>query len=435
VTTTITEITAMEVLDSRGRPTVEATIGLSDGIRVSASVPSGASTGRHEAVELRDGDRSRYGGLGVTRAVHNVEAVIAPALIGKPPVQTEVDAALVALDGTQDKSGLGANATLAVSLANARAAAASDGLPLWHHLAGEREPLLPLPMINMISGGLHAGGQIDFQDFLAVPIGARSYSEALEMCVAVYNGTAQALKAAGYTTLKADEGGFGPPVGSHREVLELLQSGVRDAGLTPARDVVYAIDVAATHFFDPQAGVYRLASEARDCDANEIADLIDELASEYPIVSVEDGLAEDDWAGWVSLTDRQGKRMQIVGDDLFTTNLDRLNRGYEMGAANAVLVKMNQIGTITETLAVVDRAHEIGYRTVISARSGETEDPALADLAVAASGGQIKVGSVAQSERLAKYNRLLHIERELGGSETAPFAGAGAVMSRAWTTR
>ncbi len=435
MTTTITEITAMEVLDSRGRPTVEATIGLSDGIRVSASVPSGASTGRHEAVELRDGDRSRYGGLGVTRAVHNVEAVIAPALIGKPPVQTEVDAALVALDGTQDKSGLGANATLAVSLANARAAAASDGLPLWHHLAGEREPLLPLPMINMISGGLHAGGQIDFQDFLAVPIGARSYSEALEMCVAVYNGTAQALKAAGYTTLKADEGGFGPPVGSHREVLELLQSGVRDAGLTPARDVVYAIDVAATHFFDPQAGVYRLASEARDCDANEIADLIDELASEYPIVSVEDGLAEDDWAGWVSLTDRQGKRMQIVGDDLFTTNLDRLNRGYEMGAANAVLVKMNQIGTITETLAVVDRAHEIGYRTVISARSGETEDPALADLAVAASGGQIKVGSVAQSERLAKYNRLLHIERELGGSETAPFAGAGAVMSRAWTTR
>ena len=277
-------------------------------------------------------------------------------------------------------------------------------------------------MVNIVSGGLHAGRQLDFQDFLVMPVGARSYSEALEMCVAVYTATAGVLAAAGYSTLKADEGGFGPALSSHREALALIQQGIEAAGLTPGSDMAFALDVAATHFFDEPAGVYRLASERRDCDAQEMSALVADLATEFPIVSVEDALAEDDWNGWVTFTRRLGDRLQIVGDDLFTTNLQRLERGIELGAANAVLVKMNQIGTISETLAVVDRARDAGYRTVISARSGETEDPALADLAVATAGGQIKVGSVAQSERLAKYNQLLRIERELG--DAAQFAGA-----------
>ena len=421
----ISSIRAQEILDSRGRPTVEAEIALSDGSLGIASVPSGASTGRHEAVELRDGDPHRYGGRGVLRAVRAIEEVIAPALIGRSPLQSEIDEALVDLDGTADKSRLGANALLAVSLANARAAAAAAGAPLWRHLAGDRSPLLPLPMVNIISGGLHAGRQLDFQDFLVVPVGARSYSEALEMCVAVYEATAVVLAAAGYSTLKADEGGFGPAVSSHREALALIQQGTEAAGLTPGSEMAYALDVAATHFFDQRTGVYRLSSEGRDYGAEEMGALVADLTSQFPIVSVEDPLAEDDWDGWVTFTRRLGDRLQIVGDDLFTTNVGRLEGGIERGAANAVLVKMNQIGTISETLAVVDRARDAGYRTVISARSGETEDPALADLAVATAGGQIKVGSVAQSERLAKYNQLLRIERELG--DAAEFAGAGAL--------
>jgi enolase len=418
----IRSIVAWEILDSRGRPTVEAQITLRDGSVGTASVPSGASTGRHEAVELRDGDPHRYGGRGVQRAVQAIEGIIAPALTGRLPMQSEIDEALIGLDGTDDKSRLGANALLAVSLATARAAAACAGIPLWRHLAGDRQPVLPLPMVNIISGGLHAGRQLDFQDFLVIPVGARSYSEALEMCVAVYGATADVLTAAGYSTLKADEGGFGPAVGSHREALELLQQGVQAAGLKPGTEVAFALDVAASHFFDDAAGLYRLTSEGRDCDVEEMTTMIAELATEFPVVSVEDALGEDDWGGWVSFTRRLGDRLQIVGDDLFTTNLQRLEHGIEAGAANAVLVKMNQIGTISETLAVVDRARDAGYRTVISARSGETEDPALADLAVATGGGQIKIGSVAQSERLAKYNQLLRIERELG--DAATFGGA-----------
>ena len=417
----ITSIVGAEILDSRGRPTVEAQIRLSDGTVATASVPSGASTGRHEAVELRDGDPQRYAGRGVQCAVASIDDVIAPALIGRPPLQSEIDETLVALDGTDDKSRLGANALLAVSLATARAAAASAGVPLWHHLAGDLQPQLPMPMVNIISGGLHAGRQLDFQDFLVIPVGARSYSEALEMSVAVYAGTAGVLTAAGYSTLKADEGGFGPSVRSHREALELLQRGVEAAGLAPGDEVAFALDVAASHFFDDRAGIYRLASEDRDCDAEEMATMIAELAADFPVISVEDALAEDDWDGWVTFTRRLGDKLQIVGDDLFTTNLQRLEHGIQVAAANTVLVKMNQIGTISETLAVVDRARQAGYRTVISARSGETEDPGLADLAVATAGGQIKIGSVAQSERLAKYNQLLRIERELG--DTAQFAG------------
>ncbi len=427
----IDTITALEVLDSRGRPTVWASVSLSDGTRAAASVPSGASTGRHEALELRDRAADRYGGLGVRVAVSNITDLIAPALRGRRPEQSEIDAALIELDATDNKSRLGANATLAVSLATARAAAVAAGTPLWAHLAGDRNPKLPMPMVNIISGGLHARRQIDFQDFLAMPMSARTYSEALEMCVAIYTGTATVLADAGLTTLKADEGGFGPAVGSHREALEVLQSGVKAAGLKPGIDVAYALDVAATHFLDPATGIYRLASEGRDCDAAELAALIADLARSFPIVSVEDPLGEDDWVGWVTLTGELGPDMQVLGDDLFTTNLARLNRGIADGAANAVLVKMNQIGTLTETLAVADRALACGYRAVISARSGETEDSALADLAVATGAGQIKVGSVAQSDRLAKYNRLLEIERDLGG-DAAPYPGAAALKLSSW---
>lgn len=410
--TTIAALRAREILDSRGRPTVEADLVLSDGATVSASVPAGASTGRHEAVELRDGDPARYGGRGVLRAVTHIHDVIAPALRGREPDVAAIDGLLLDLDGTPDKSRLGANALLAVSLATARAAAIANGVPLWRLIAGGRPVTLPLPMVNILSGGLHARERLDFQDFLVIPVGADTYREALRMAAAVYEATAQVLTARGLSTLKADEGGFGPAVRTQREALELLDEAVRAAGHVPGEDVVYALDVAATHFCDAATGTYRLADGDRD--SAQMVDLLADLACHFPIVSMEDGLAEDDWTGWTALAGRLGDRLQIVGDDLFTTDIRRLDRGIETGAANAVLVKMNQIGTLTETLAVVDRARAAGFRTVISARSGETEDPALADLAVGTAGGQIKVGSVAQSERLAKYNRLLRIEEQLG---------------------
>jgi enolase len=419
----IDSVHAREILDSRGRPTVEAELRLTDGTIALASVPSGASTGRHEAVELRDGDPSRFQGRGVLRAVASVNGEIADALRGHDADLRAVDRLLVELDGTPDKSRLGANAILAVSLACARAEAGLAGVPLWRHLGSE--PLLPLPMVNILSGGLHAGRQLDFQDFLVIPVGAATYREALRLVVAVYEATADVLRERGLTVLKADEGGFGPPLDSHAAALELLDIGVARAGLRPGDDVAYALDVAATHFHNPDDGTYELASEGRTCTPAELAELVAELAGRHPILSVEDALAEDDWDGWVAFTARLGGRMQILGDDLFTTNLERLERGIGLGAANAVLVKMNQIGTISETLAVVERAKRAGYRTVISARSGETEDPALADLAVGTAGGQIKVGSVAQSERLAKYNQLLRIEEALGAD--APYAGRAAL--------
>jgi enolase len=419
----IDTVRAREILDSRGRPTVEAELRLSDGTIARASVPSGASTGRHEAVELRDGDPSRFQGRGVLRAVANVNGEIADALRGHDADLRTVDRLLVELDGTPDKSRLGANAILAVSLACARAEAALAGVPLWRHLGSE--PLLPLPMVNILSGGLHAGRQLDFQDFLVIPVGAATYREALRTVVAAYEATADVLRERGLTVLKADEGGFGPPLDSHAAALELLDIAVARAGLQPGDDVAYALDVAATHFHNPDDGTYELASESRTCTPAELADLVAELTDRHPILSVEDALAEDDWDGWVAFTARLGGRMQILGDDLFTTNLERLERGIGLGAANAVLVKMNQIGTISETLAVVERAKQAGYRTVISTRSGETEDTAVADLAVGTAAGQIKVGSVAQSERLAKYNQLLRIEEALGAD--APYAGRAAL--------
>lgn len=421
----IERVRAREILDSRGRPTVEADVVLADGTAASASVPAGASKGRHEAVERRDGDPSRYGGRGVLKAVAAVSAVIEPALRGLEPVPAEVDDRLLELDGTDDKSNLGANAILAVSLATTRVAAACAGLPLWRYLAGDAQPVLPLPMVNILSGGLHAGRQLDFQDFLVVPVGAEAYSEALRMCGDVYEATREEIARRGLSTLKADEGGFAPQLDSHEEALTLLTRAVEAAGFEPGSDIVYALDVAATHFFDPDANSYSLESENLTLSAAELTELIAQLAERHPIVSVEDGLAEDDWDGWRTLTARLGNGMQVIGDDLFATNPGRVRQGIETGCANAVLVKMNQIGTVTETLAVIAQARAAGMKSVVSARSGETEDAALADLAVGTGAGQIKVGSVAQSERLAKYNRLLRIEEELG--ENAVFAGRAAL--------
>jgi enolase len=428
MSTTIDRVHAREILDSRGRPTVEAEMTLAGGLTVAASVPSGASKGRHEAVERRDGDPERYRGRGVLGAVGAVNDVIGPALRGKALDQGAIDALLCELDGTPDKSRLGANATLAVSLVAVRAAAAAGGVPMWRHLAGDAEPVLPLPMVNILSGGLHAGRQLDFQDFLVIPAGAETFAEALRSCVAVYDAMHDELSQRGLSTLKADEGGFGPRLKSHDEALVLLDRATQRAGLEPGQDIVYALDVAASHFFNPASGNYDLRSEDRMLGADELANLICDLAERYPIVSVEDALAEDDWEGWAALSARVGDRMQIIGDDLFATNLGRVERGIESAAANAVLVKMNQAGTISETLAVVERARSAGMRLVVSARSGETEDAALADLAVGTRAGQIKVGSVNQSERLAKYNRLLAIEEELG--EGAAYAGRAALNIR-----
>jgi enolase len=365
-------------------------------------------------VEQRDGDATRYGGKGVLGAVRSIGGEIAALLVGTELEQRAVDDALCELDGTPDKSRLGANALLAVSLAAARAAAASEGLPLWRHLSGDRSVQLPMPMVNVLSGGLHAGRQLDFQDFLVIPIGAETFNDALRMVVAVHVATGELLGERGLSTLRADEGGYGPALESHASALQLLDEAVERAGLTLADDIAFALDVAATHFHDAASGRYRLDSENLDLTADELADYIEQLSAAHPIVSFEDPLAEDDWDAWASFTARFGDRAQIVGDDLFTTNLERLERGISSRAANAVLVKMNQIGTISETLDVVARAKDAGFRTVISARSGETEDPALADLAVGTIGEQIKVGSTTQSERLAKYNQLLRIEQQLG---------------------
>jgi enolase len=416
----IEAIHARQIFDSRGWPTVEVDVRLRGGALGRAAVPSGASTGRHEAVELRDGDPTRFGGRGVTRALAAVNDVIQPVLLGGDArKQNEIDAQLLDLDGTADRSRLGANALLGVSLGVARAAAAQAGIPLWQYLGGGEDPVLPLPMVNIISGGLHAGGNIDLQDFLVMPAGAGSFAQAMETCVDVYHAMHDVLEARGLSALKADEGGFGPLIESNRQALDLLLLAVEQAGYRPGEDVVFAIDVAASHFFDD--GSYRLASEGRVLSADGLIELLAEWTDAYPIASIEDGLAEDDWEGWKNLTARLGDRVQLVGDDLFTTNPERLRRGISEGVANAILVKMNQIGTVSETLQVIQEACAAGYRTVVSARSGETEDASMADLAVGTGAGQIKIGSVAQSERLAKYNQLLRIEEELG--DRAVFAG------------
>lgn len=418
----IESIHAREILDSRGRPTVEVEIGLTGGVKGMASVPSGASTGRHEALELRDRDPRRLRGLGVRHAVQNVNREIAPQLVGADATdQAGLDARLIALDGTANKVRLGANALLGVSLAAARAAANAVGLPLWRYLGGTAARVMPLPMINIISGGLHAARNLDFQDFLIIPVGAQTYSQALEMSLDIYHTVPVLLAERGLSTLKADEGGYGPALPNNRAALDLLMQTIERAGYRPGDDIAFALDVAATHFFDPQDGRYHLKSDDQERDAVAMVDLLREWVAQYPIASIEDGLAEDDWRGWQALTSALGGAVQLIGDDLFTANAERLERGIRMGAANAVLVKMNQIGTLSETLAVVELARRAGYRPIISARSGETEDASLAHLAVATNAGQIKIGSLAQSERLAKYNELLRIEEALGAQ--AIFAG------------
>jgi enolase len=417
----IRAVHAREVLDSRGRPTVEAEVTCAGGAAGRASVPSGASTGAHEAKELRDGDPSRYRGLGCRKAVGHVREVIGPAVAGMSVLdQAALDRRLCALDGTPDKARLGANAILAVSLAAARAAAACRGLPPWRHLDTDGLARLPLPMVNLISGGKHAGGNLDFQDFLFLPVGARSYTEALEWTVEVYRCLGEVLTAAGLEGyLVGDEGGYGPRLASNEQAVEMCLAAFRKAGLREGEQAALALDVASSHFW--RGGRYHLRVEGgRSLDAAAMVDLLRRWCDAYPILSIEDGLGEDDFDGWRLLTAALGRRVQLIGDDLFCTNPARLRQGIAEGWANAVLVKVNQIGSLTEAQEVVRLAREAGYRAVISARSGETEDDFLADLAVATGAGQIKVGSVVRSERLAKYNRLLRIVEEIGSP--APFA-------------
>jgi enolase len=415
---TIKQIHARQVLDSRGNPTVEVEVHCQGDVLGRAIVPSGASTGRHEAVELRDGDPVHFGGKGVRKAVAHVQEIIAPAIVGMPASsQHEIDMKLVQLDGTPNKSRLGANAILGVSLACAHAAAAAGRQPLWLYLHQKEPATMPMPMVNLISGGLHAGGNLEFQDFLFLPIAARSYSEALEMTVAVYRALSSLLCEMGLEgVLVGDEGGFGPRLADNGVAAEKIFKAYRRAGLEPGRDAALAIDVASTHFY--RNGLYRL--EGRELTSDGMVQMLSDWANQCPILSIEDGLAEDDWDGWKRLTKALGKKVQLIGDDLFVTNPDRLRRGIAEGVANAVLVKLNQIGTLTETLQVIEQARAAGYRSVVSARSGETEDATIADLAVATGAGQIKIGSIARSERLAKYNQLLRIEEQMGTG--APFA-------------
>ena len=421
----ITAVHAREVFDSRGNPTVEADVVLESGARGRAMVPSGASTGAFEAVELRDGG-SRLRGKGVLTAVANAAGELAHAVRGLDAAdQRAVDQALIDADGTDDKGRLGANAILGVSLATARVAAAELGVPLWRHVGGANAHVLPVPMMNLLNGGAHADNNVDFQEFMVIPVGAASYSEALRWGVDVYHELAAVLKGRGLSTALGDEGGFAPDLGSNAEAVGLLAEATERAGLALGDEIGFALDVASTEFFDD--GRYVLASEGRTLDSTEMAAELARLCDQYPIVSVEDGMAEEDWAGWAGLTAAVGERVQLVGDDVFVTNVERLERGVRDGVANAILVKVNQIGSLTETLDCVELAVRSGYGAVMSHRSGETEDTAIADLAVATNCGQIKTGAPARSDRVAKYNQLLRIEEQLG--EAAAFRGRAALST------
>jgi enolase len=416
----IIAVSAREILDSRGNPTVEVEVGLDDGTVGRAAVPSGASTGQFEAVELRDGG-SWYGGKGVGKAVAAINTTIAEVVLNVPAdEQRAIDYALIDLDGTPNKANLGANAILGVSLAVAKAAAESAGLTMFRYVGGSNAHMLPVPMMNILNGGAHADSNVDIQEFMIAPIGAPTFGEALEQGVSVYHALKSVLKQHGYATGLGDEGGFAPSLGSNREALDLIGSAVEATGLKLGSDIGLALDVAASEFYE--GGSYRFEGATKSSD--EMAAYYSELTTAYPIVSIEDPLNEDDWAGWKAMTASVGDAVQIVGDDLFVTNVERLGRGIEESAANALLVKVNQIGTLTETLDAVDLAHRSGMRCMISHRSGETEDTTIADLAVATNCGQIKSGAPARSERVAKYNQLLRIEEELG--DAARYAGRGA---------
>ena len=409
----ITEVYAREILDSRGNPTVEVEVILEDGAVGRAAVPSGASTGVHEAVELRDGDKSRYLGKGVTKAVDNVNDIIAEALIGLEATrQTEIDEMLVRLDGTPNKGRLGANAILGVSMAVARAAASSVGLPLYLYLGGVAAKELPVPMMNILNGGEHADNNVDIQEFMIMPVGAKSFSEALRMNAEIYHNLKALLKEKGLSTALGDEGGFAPNLSNNAEAIEVILEAVVKAGYKPEEDIVIALDVASSEMY--KDGKYHLEGEGLVKTSEEMVEYLAELCEKYPIISIEDGLAEDDWAGWKLLTKKIGKKVQLVGDDLFVTNEERLVQGINKGVANAILIKVNQIGTLTETFNAIETAKRAGYTCIISHRSGETEDTTLADIAVAVNAGQIKTGAPARTDRVAKYNQLLRIEEDLG---------------------
>jgi enolase len=415
----IEKVHARQILDSRGNPTVEVELALRSGAAGRAAVPSGASTGEFEATELRDGDKGAYLGKGVLKAVANVNGEIAGAVAGLDALdQRGLDRALIELDGTPNKSRLGANAILGVSLAAAHAAAAEEGLPLWRYLGGEAAHVLPVPMMNVLNGGAHADNKIDFQEFMVVPAGAPSFSECLRMGAEVFHALKGTLHDRGLGTAGGDEGGFAPDLGSNEEALQMLVRGIESAGYTPGEDVFIALDPAVSEI--RSGDVYDLEHEGRKLTSDELAAYWAELAGKYPIVSIEDGMDEEDWDGWKTLTGRLGESVQLVGDDLFVTNVERLQRGIDLGVANSILIKVNQIGTLTETLAAIDLARSAGYTAVMSHRSGETEDVTIADLAVATGCGQIKTGAPSRSDRVAKYNQLLRIEESLGSDAAFP---------------
>ena len=415
----IVDIIAREILDSRGNPTVEADVLLESGVMGRAAVPSGASTGSREAIELRDGDGSRYLGKGVMRAVENVNTEISEALIGlDAQEQAFIDKTLIDLDGTDNKGRLGANALLAVSMAVAKAAAEESGLPLYRYFGGAGQMSLPVPMMNIINGGEHANNSLDIQEFMIIPVGVDSFREALRCGAEIFHALKKLLDKAGHSTAVGDEGGFAPNLGSHAEALEIITQAIQNAGYVPGKDVLLALDCAASEFY--KDGKYHLSGENLQLSSAQFVDYLATLVDKFPIVSIEDGMAEGDWDGWKLLTDRLGKKVQIVGDDLFVTNTKILKEGIEKGIANSILIKINQIGTLSETFAAIEMAKRAGYTAVISHRSGETEDSTISDIAVGLNAGQIKTGSLSRSDRIAKYNQLLRIEEDLGDTATYP---------------
>ena len=419
---TIMEVFARQILDSRGNPTIEAEVFLDDGAIGRAAVPSGASTGEHEAVELRDGDMSKYLGKGVENAVNNVNEIITEELIGEDATeQVLIDQILLDLDSTENKEKLGANAILSVSIAVAKAAAASSCLPLYQYIGGVNAKVLPVPMMNIINGGSHADNSVDLQEFMVMPAGATDFAESLRMGVETFHSLKSVLKGKGYNTAVGDEGGFAPDLKSNEEALEVIVEAINKAGFKAGSDIFIALDPASSEFYDKNKAKYILKSENRELDSAEMVQYYKKLVDTYPIISIEDGMAEDDWDGWKIMTDELGSKIQLVGDDLFVTNTKRLKTGIERGICNSILIKLNQIGTVTETLDTIQMAHRAGYTTVVSHRSGETEDTTIADFVVATNSGQIKTGSACRTDRICKYNQLLRIEEELGDS--AQFAG------------
>ena len=423
----IIRVKGREVLDSRGNPTVEVEVELANGVTASAIVPSGASTGVHEALELREGDKDRYLGKGVTKAVENIEKIAAEIIGMNALDQRMIDETMIGLDDTENKTNLGANAMLGVSMAVARAAAKSLDLPLYRYIGGLRSDTLPVPMCNILNGGQHADNTVDIQEFMVMPVGADSFKEGLRMVAEVFHSLKKLLKSNGFSTGVGDEGGFAPDLASDEDALQVIMAAIEQAGYVPGRDVVLALDVAASELYDSDKELYEFKkSGAKSKTRVEMVEYYKYLVSKYPIFSIEDGMAEDDWEGWALMTEELGDKIQIVGDDLFVTNADRLGEGIERGVANAILIKLNQIGTLTETLDTIELAHRAGYSTVISHRSGESEDTFIADLAVAVNAGQIKTGSLCRSERIAKYNQLLRIEEQL--DESAFFPGRGILF-------